>query len=97
LRGLLRQLTACVKGEASVNIDAVAKGALMTLLLLNTLRALGRLRRDGSGQDLIEYALLAGFVAVAAAALFPQEIAPAIRTIFTKVGTNLTAAATQGS
>lgn len=76
-------------------MDAVAKGASMKLLL-NSLRTLGRLRRDRSAQDLIEYALLAGFVAVAAAALFPQEIAPAIRTIFTKVGTNLTAAATQG-
>jgi Flp pilus assembly pilin Flp len=39
---------------------------------------------------------MAGFVAVAAAALFPQEIAPAIRAIFTKVGTDLSAAAQQG-
>jgi Flp pilus assembly pilin Flp len=31
-----------------------------------------RLRRDCAGQDLIEYALMAGFVAVSAAALLPN-------------------------
>lgn len=65
-------------------------------LLLNCLSAFRRLRNDRRGQDLIEYALMAGFVAVAAAALFPQEIAPAIRAIFTKVGSDLSAAAQQG-
>ena len=65
-------------------------------LLAICLSALRRLRNDRSGQDLMKYALMAGFVAVAAAALFPQEIAPAIRAIFTKVGADLSAAAQQG-
>ena len=37
------------------------------------------------GQDLIEYALAAGFVAVAALAFFPPFIAPAIKTVFSKI------------
>ena len=43
------------------------------------------LRRDQSGQDLIEYALLAAFVAVAVAAFLPPTVAPAISTIFSKI------------
>jgi Flp pilus assembly pilin Flp len=34
--------------------------------------ALSRVRKDARGQDLIEYALLAGFLATTAAAIFPQ-------------------------
>lgn len=41
--------------------------------------------RDKRGQDLVEYALLAGFVAVAAGAIFPTSIAPNISTIFSKI------------
>jgi Flp pilus assembly pilin Flp len=37
-----------------------------------------RLARETKGQDLIEYAMLAGFVAVAAMAFFPTNIAPSI-------------------
>ncbi len=33
---------------------------------------LSRVRKDARGQDLIEYALLAGFLATTAAAIFPQ-------------------------
>jgi len=40
---------------------------------------------DRQGQDLIEYALAAGFVAVAAMSFFPPAIAPAISTIFSKI------------
>jgi len=43
-----------------------------------------RLRRDARGQDLIEYALLAAFVAVAAGAILPGPSA-SISTIFSKV------------
>lgn len=57
---------------------------------------LNRLWRDRRGQDLIEYALMAGFVAVAAAAIFPG-VSDSISTIFSKVGSSLSAAATQGS
>jgi pilus assembly protein Flp/PilA len=48
-----------------------------------------RLRKDTEGQDLIEYAMLAGFVAVAVAAFFPTSIAPSITTIFSKISTTL--------
>jgi Flp pilus assembly pilin Flp len=47
--------------------------------------------KDTRGQDLIEYALMAGFVAVSAAAIVPGATA-GISTIFTKVQTVLTSA-----
>lgn len=50
-----------------------------------------RLGRDNRGQDLIEYALMAGFVAVAAGAIMPG-VAGQISTIFSKVSSSLTAA-----
>jgi Flp pilus assembly pilin Flp len=50
------------------------------------------LRRDVRGQDLIEYALLAGFVAVAAGAIFPTTIAPNISQIFSKISSTLSRA-----
>ncbi|MDQ2898269.1 MAG: Flp family type IVb pilin [Acidobacteriota bacterium] len=46
--------------------------------------------KDNRGQDLIEYALMAGFIAVAAGALMPN-VATAITGIFTKVTSVLTA------
>ena len=52
--------------------------------------------RDTRGQDLIEYALMAGFVAVAAGATMPG-VADSISTIFSKVGSVLVVASTQGS
>jgi pilus assembly protein Flp/PilA len=48
---------------------------------------------DREGQDLVEYALLAGFVAVAAGALLPA-ISTSISTIFSRMGSVLSAAAT---
>jgi pilus assembly protein Flp/PilA len=54
-----------------------------------------RIWKDTRGQDLIEYALMAGFVAVAAGAIMPN-VASSISTIFGKVNTQLTAAAAQG-
>jgi pilus assembly protein Flp/PilA len=45
-----------------------------------------------SGQDLIEYALMAGFVAVAAGAVMPG-VATTISTIFSKISSTLTTAA----
>jgi Flp pilus assembly pilin Flp len=48
-----------------------------------------------SGQDLIEYALMAGFVAVAAGAVMPG-VADSISTIFSQVGSVLSIASTQG-
>ena len=49
--------------------------------------------QDEEGQDLVEYALLAGFVAVAAGALLPA-ISSSISTIFSRMGSVLSAAAT---
>ena len=55
-----------------------------------------RILRDTRGQDLIEYALMAGFVAVAAGAIMPN-VASAISTIFSKIEVVLSLAAAQGS
>ena len=53
---------------------------------------LTRLLRDKEGQDLVEYALLAGFIAVAAGALLPG-ISSSISKIFSKMASVLTNAA----
>ncbi len=43
-----------------------------------------KLARDERGQDMVEYALLAGFIAVAAGAILPG-ISGSISTIFSKM------------
>jgi pilus assembly protein Flp/PilA len=55
---------------------------------------LTRVWRDERGQDLIEYALMAGFVAVAAGAIMPN-IASSISTIFSQISSVLTSASSQ--
>ncbi len=50
------------------------------------------LLRDSRGQDMVEYALLAGFIAVAAGALLPP-ISQSISTIFSRMGSVVAAAA----
>jgi pilus assembly protein Flp/PilA len=55
-----------------------------------------RVWKDTLGQDLIEYALMAGFVAVAAGAIMP-DVANSISTIISKVGSVLSSAASQPS
>ena len=52
-----------------------------------------RIWTDTRGQDLIEYALMAGFVAVAAGAIMPG-VASSISTIFSKVASVMSSAAT---
>jgi pilus assembly protein Flp/PilA len=52
--------------------------------------------KDTCGQDLIEYALMAGFVAVAAGAIMPG-VATSISTIFSEIASVMSLAATQGS
>ncbi len=54
-----------------------------------------RIWKDTRGQDLIEYALMAGFVAVAAGAIMP-DVVTSISTIFSKISSVLTKAADQG-
>jgi pilus assembly protein Flp/PilA len=62
----------------------------------NTLRKLllrVKIWTDTRGQDLIEYALMAGFVAVAAGAVVP-DVGTSISTIFSKVNSVMTRAST---
>ena len=63
---------------------------------VNTLLLKLKVFRDTRGQDLIEYALMAGFVAVAAGAVMPG-VASSISTIFSQVGSVMAIASTQGS
>jgi pilus assembly protein Flp/PilA len=50
-----------------------------------------RMLRDEGGQDLVEYALLAGFITVAVGATFPP-VGDGISTIFSRVGSVLSKA-----
>ena len=54
--------------------------------------ALTRFCKDDQAQDLIEYALMAGFVAVAAGALMPN-VSSSISTVFSKIQSLLADAA----
>jgi Flp pilus assembly pilin Flp len=51
---------------------------------MNLLQPWRRLCREQAGQDLIEYALMAGFVAVAAGAIL-TPMAPTLNVVFSKV------------
>ncbi len=42
-------------------------------------------RRSQSGQDLVEYALILGFIAVACAAIIPYTATESMRTIYSKI------------
>jgi pilus assembly protein Flp/PilA len=55
-----------------------------------------RIWTDTYGQDLIEYALMGGFVAVSAGAIMPG-VASSVSTIFSKVASVMSKSATQGS
>ena len=57
---------------------------------------LRRLWRERIAQDLIEYALMAGFVATAAGAIMPA-VATGIRTVFSKVASVMVEAANEPS
>ena len=48
--------------------------------------------KDSKGQDLIEYALMAGFVSVAAGSIMPG-VSTSISTIFLKVASSMSRAA----
>ena len=64
------------------------------MLAVQTLSALLRVWKDRRGQDLIEYALMAGFVAVAAGATMPS-VAASISTIFSEISSVMSVAASQ--
>ncbi|HYL37419.1 MAG TPA: Flp family type IVb pilin [Bryobacteraceae bacterium] len=61
---------------------------------MQLLNLLAQIWRNKRGQDLIEYALMAGFVAVAAGAFMPG-IAGSISTIFSDIASVLAVAASQ--
>jgi len=64
------------------------------MLAMKAVAAFVRIWKDRSGQDLIEYALMAGFVAVAAGAAMPS-VATSISTIFSQISSVLSVAASQ--
>ncbi len=63
---------------------------------MNQLMVALKIWKDTKGQDLIEYALMAGFVAVAAGAIMPG-VSENISQIFSKVSSSMGSAASQGS
>jgi Flp pilus assembly pilin Flp len=46
---------------------------------------LRRLWKDKTGQDLLEYALMAATIAVVVAGFIPPAVMPAVSTIFSKI------------
>ncbi len=58
-------------------------------------RLIWKVWKDTCGQDMIEYALMAGFVAVAAGVITPG-VASSISTIFSLISAHLQNAASQG-
>jgi pilus assembly protein Flp/PilA len=60
----------------------------------SSMKKLRKLWKQTLGQDLIEYALMAGFVAIAAGAVMPN-VATSISKIFSKVSSVMAAAASQ--
>jgi Flp pilus assembly pilin Flp len=67
-----------------------------TMKKLNQLILKARVWNDIRGQDLIEYALMSGFVAVAAGAIMPG-VSISISKIFSSVASSLKGSASQGS
>lgn len=63
------------------------------LILQNLWRAVAALRKNSDGQDLVEYALTAGFIVVAVITLSP-EIADSFTTVMSKVNSIMVKAGT---
>ena len=63
------------------------------MIYLQLQNLIARIRRDERGQDMVEYALLAGFIAVAAGATLPG-ISNSLSTIFSKMASVASAAST---
>jgi pilus assembly protein Flp/PilA len=74
----------------SVAVTVIRRMAMMKFELRNSpAKVLSGLIRDESGQDLIEYALVAAIIALGATAAM-TTLAGSITAAFTKVGTSLT-------
>jgi pilus assembly protein Flp/PilA len=71
------------------------ENGLAVSLVMKNLGLKLRSLRESHGQDLVEYALMAGFVAVTAGAIMPG-VASSISTIFSQVGSVMAIASTQG-
>ena len=55
--------------------------------MLNTISwKVWRIWSDNRGQDLVEYALAAAFVAVTVSGFFPTSLVPSISTVYSKIG-----------
>jgi Flp pilus assembly pilin Flp len=76
--------------KTSHPIDPEKRMNLFQLLQVN----LTKLAKNQRGQDLIEYALMAGFVAVAAGAVMPG-VSTSISTIFSQIASVMTVAGSQ--
>ena len=63
------------------------------MILVNRVRRLRWLGKDECGQDLLEYALMAAFVAVVIGAILPSSWTPALSTIMSKIKSVATLAA----
>ena len=66
----------------------------MNKMLLNLYIKFQALKNGEEGQDLVEYALMAGFVAIAAGSIMPG-VSRSISTIFSKISSTMSAAASQ--
>ena len=64
------------------------------MFTIQAFAAVAHIWKDRRGQDLIEYALMAGFVAVAAGAVMPS-VATSISQIFSEIGSVMAVAASQ--
>jgi len=76
--------------------NELLKGTTTVNRLKNVIVRLQILKDNSKGQDLIEYALMAGFVAVAAGAIM-LGVSQNISEIFSKVASSMGNAASQGS
>ena len=54
-------------------------------------RAICKLWKDQSGQDFIEYALLAATIVVVVAGFLPTTLMPSVSTIFSKITSGMAA------
>jgi pilus assembly protein Flp/PilA len=74
----------------SIAVTATRRMAMKKFTLINSPKSiLSAFVRDESGQDLIEYALVAAIIALGATAAM-TTLAGSITSAFTKIGTSLT-------
>jgi Flp pilus assembly pilin Flp len=58
---------------------------MIALSLHSIKKIISKLQANTEGQDLVEYALLTGFMVVAVWAFFPTSVVPSISTIFSRL------------